>query len=242
MLISRILRLGALSFLIVALWLLWQGIGLIVGLFRAPSTPPVENQPAVSAPLSGSLQQLDMPALQGHAVVTVDPGHGGFDPGLGDASALEKDIAFSISTKLKQHLENAGVTVVLTRTGDEDLSLDQRAALANEVSSQLFVSIHCNSNADQAQGMDCYYHQSESAEKLARSILDAAKVLKVTTRQVQKNNNQVLWETNMPAVLVEAGFLSDTRDRANLVSPIYQDNVARAIAYAVVTHLNTQPI
>ena len=106
MLISRILRLGALSFLIVALWLLWQGIGLIVGLFRAPSTPPVENQPAVSAPLSGSLQQLDMPALQGHAVVTVDPGHGGFDPGLGDASALEKDIAFSISTKLKQHLEN----------------------------------------------------------------------------------------------------------------------------------------
>ena len=170
-------------------------------------------------------------------IVTVDPGHGGNDPGCGEGSAPEKDIVLAISMEVKKLLEQAGVTVVMTRQTDEGVSLDKRAILANEAGSDLFVSIHCNSFEGEARGMDCYYHKSEPAKQLAQAILDEAAALGITTREVQKNNYQVLWDTDMTAVLVETGFLTHPEEYALLRSEAYQKKMARAIAGAVLDTL-----
>jgi len=173
-------------------------------------------------------------------VVTVDPGHGGSDPGCGEEGSQEKDIVLAISMQLRQMLEETGVTVVMTRQTDEMVSLDDRAVIANNAASDLFISVHCNSFEGQARGMDCYYHKAEPAKQLAQAILDEAAALGITTREVQKNNYQVLWDTDMTAVLVETGFLTDPEECALLCEPDYQQKVAQAIAAAVLDALQAK--
>lgn len=242
LLISRLIRLGMLAVLLACLTLAALGIRACVDYFSrlpAPAQSIVQEDADVSLPP----EEPSVPTVQMvRGIVTVDPGHGGIDPGCGEEDGLEKDIALSISMKLKALLEQAGVTVVMTRTMDDTVSLDQRAVIANNVGSDLFVSVHCNSYEGQARGMDVYYHKSEPAKQLAQSILDEAAALGLTTRQIQKNNYQVLWDTDMPAVLVETGFLTDPTDLAQLLDPAHQQTVARAIANAVLAYLDTESV
>lgn len=236
LLISRLIRLGMLAVLLLFAWLVALGIDLCADFFRAQAPAAVVQED--SAPAPSPNQEAGLPATaQVRGIVTIDPGHGGADPGCGESDWLEKDLVLPIAMRLKQYLEAAGVTVVLTRHDDADLSLDRRAILANNAASDLFVSIHCNSYGGEARGMDCYYHKSEPAKQLAQSILDEAAALGIVTRQMQKNNYQVLWDTDMPAVLVETGFLTDPQDRAALQDPVHQDKIAQAITTAVVNYL-----
>lgn len=211
----------------------------------------ISSRQEPSAEVSGPDLGLEEPEVQQRedallvlspvtGVVTVDPGHGGEDPGCGDQGYLEKDIVLNIANRLKEQLESAGVTVIMTRQTDTGVSLDQRAIVANQAGSDLFVSVHCNSFEGQASGLECYYYKAEEGQRLAQAITDAAAGLGVATRQVQKNNYQVLWDTDMTAVLVETGFLSDPQDRAALLTPEHQDRVARAIAQGVADILRTR--
>lgn len=241
LLISRLIRLGMLAVLLACLSLAALGVRACVDYFsKLPA--PAQSIAQEDADVSRSPEEPSVPtAHQVRGIVTVDPGHGGIDPGCGEENGLEKDIVLPISMHLKQLLEQAGVTVVMTRTVDDTVSLDDRAIIANNAGSDLFVSVHCNSYEGQARGMDVYYHKSEPARLLAQSILDEAAALGITTRQVQKNNYQVLWDTDMPAVLVETGFLTDPADLAQLLDPAHQQTVARAIANAVLAWLDAEP-
>jgi N-acetylmuramoyl-L-alanine amidase len=81
-------------------------------------------------------------------VVVLDPGHGGaypHDGAHGRAGLVEKDVALAVALRTKEAMEQAGVTVVLTREGDADLPLPRRSQIANEAGADLFLSIHCNS-------------------------------------------------------------------------------------------------
>jgi N-acetylmuramoyl-L-alanine amidase len=84
-----------------------------------------------------------------HALVVVlDPGHGGaypHDGAHGRAGLVEKNVALAVALRAKEAMEQAGVTVVLTREGDGDLPLARRSQIANEAGADLFLSIHCNS-------------------------------------------------------------------------------------------------
>lgn len=241
LLISRLIRLGMAAVLLSFLFLAVLGIRLCANWI---SSLPAPAQSEAAQEHDGTLYtqaQPSMPAVQSiRGIVTIDPGHGGVDPGCGEEGWLEKDIVLSISIKLKKLLEQAGVTAVMTRTTDQTLSLDDRAIMANNATSDLFVSIHCNSYEGAARGMDCYYHKNDSAKLLAQAILDRAGELGIVTRQVQKNNYQVLWDTDMPAVLVETGFLTDPDDQVALLDPVHQDTVARAIADAVLAYLGAR--
>lgn len=238
LLISRLIRLAMLAAAVSCLCLAAFGIRACVRFFSqlpAPAQSIVQEDGDTSLP-----QEEDVPVIrQVSGIVTVDPGHGGIDPGCGEEGGLEKDIVLPISEHLKQFLEEAGVTVVMTRQSDKTVSLDKRAITANNAGSDLFVSIHCNSYEGEARGMDVYYHKSEPAKLLAQDILDCSAALGITTRQVQKNNYQVLWDTDMPAVLVEAGFVTDPTDLAALLDPNHQKTVACAIADAVLSYLDT---
>ena len=81
-------------------------------------------------------------------VVVLDAGHGGaypHDGAHGRGGLVEKDVALSVSLHAKEAMEDAGITVVLTRDADADLPLTRRAQIANEAGADLFLSIHCNS-------------------------------------------------------------------------------------------------
>ena len=81
-------------------------------------------------------------------VVVLDPGHGGafpHDGAHGHGHLVEKNVALSVALRTKEAMEQAGVTVVLTREDDADLSLSRRAQIANDAGADLFLSIHCNS-------------------------------------------------------------------------------------------------
>lgn len=241
LLISRLLRLGMLIVLLACAGLAAFGINRCADHFRNMSagtaaqsqqqnregeTVRLPEEPSVFAGFSVS------------GVVTVDPGHGGSDPGCGEEGALEKDIVLPISLMLRDMLEEAGITVIMTRQQDEHISLDDRAEIANNAGSDLFVSIHCNSYEGEARGMDVYYHRSEPARELAQAVLDQAAALGIRTREVQKNNYQVLWDTDMPAVLVETGFLTDPEECALLLQEEYQEKIAQAAALAVLNALS----
>lgn len=240
LLISRLLRLGMLAGLLACVWLVALGVNVCADYFKDAGAvlQNREREEKSAADESGVPEEPSIFAgLTVRGVVTIDPGHGGNDPGCGEEGALEKDIALPICLKLRDMLEEAGVTVVMTRQTDETVSLDDRAVIANDAGSDLFVSVHCNSFEGQARGMDCYYHRSDAAKGLAQEILDKAQALGVTTREVQKNNYQVLWDTDMTAVLVETGFLTDPEECALLCEPDYQQTVAQAIAAAVLDTL-----
>jgi N-acetylmuramoyl-L-alanine amidase len=88
----------------------------------------------------------------------LDPGHGGNDPGAqGIDGVLEKDITLAITRQLTRRLEREGVTVLLTRNGDETRSLAERTAFANASSADLFISIHTNADyAGALRGIETY--------------------------------------------------------------------------------------
>jgi N-acetylmuramoyl-L-alanine amidase len=106
-------------------------------------------------------------------VVAIDPGHGGKDPGAvsQDGCLKEKDLVLEIAKRLKTTLEskNPPLKVVLTRSDDRHLSLEDRVALANSANADLFISIHCNSAEDSSsKGIETYYLNKASSRGAMR--------------------------------------------------------------------------
>jgi N-acetylmuramoyl-L-alanine amidase len=106
-------------------------------------------------------------------VVAIDPGHGGKDPGAvsQDGCLKEKDLTLEIAKKLKTTLEsrNPPLKVVLTRSDNRHLSLEDRVALANAANADLFISIHCNAAEDSgSKGIETYYLSKASSRGAMR--------------------------------------------------------------------------
>lgn len=111
-------------------------------------------QAAVGTP-SGAVG--DTPSATKKKII-IDPGHGGHDTGASQQGIHESEIALAISSQLKSRLEKMGYEVLLTRTKDEWISLEKRAALANASRGDLFLSIHINSSTDaRAHGKEIYF-------------------------------------------------------------------------------------
>ena len=138
-------------------------------------------RPALSA-LCACL--LALPAVagaeQGALVVVLDPGHGGkfpHDGAHGRAGLVEKDVSLAVAQKTKELLEAAGATVVLTRENDDDVSLADRARVANEAGADLFLSIHCNSMEKRedrkvTRGVETYFLSPDPTDAEAKMLAE----------------------------------------------------------------------
>ncbi len=103
--------------------------------------------------------------------IVVDPGHGGHDPGaVGPSGVQEKDVVLSVGLLLKEYLEDGlGLDVVMTRSTDIFLPLEERTAIANKVGADLFVSIHANASLNRnAAGIETYYLNLAKTDKAAQ--------------------------------------------------------------------------
>lgn len=103
--------------------------------------------------------------------IVIDAGHGGHDPGaVGPGGMREKDIVLEIAKKLARKIRGeTGIDVVMTRSTDIFLPLEERTAIANKVNADLFVSIHANASLNKAAaGIETYYLNLAKTDKAAR--------------------------------------------------------------------------
>jgi len=169
-------------------------------------------------------------------IVAVDPGHGGSDPGAIGASGLrEKEINLAVALELAGLLEEAGVKVVMTRSGDHSVRNARRVEIANEAGADVFISIHANAfSSPESNGTETYYcsendHSSASkylAEQVQREMVSA---LGLRDRGVKQRSFYVLKNTEMPAALVELGFLTNATEEKLLEKKETHVKAARAL-------------
>ncbi len=173
-------------------------------------------------------------------LVVLDPGHGGKDPGTTQFRIHEKRINLTIALKTAELLRRAGHEVVLTRTDDTFIELNERAAIANRAGAALFVSIHGNSSPNKSiEGFTVFVARTPSAKSISAAKSIARKMTKtgVKSRGIKHNNLRVLVKTVCPAVLVELGFLSNRFEAVKLADDAYQDALAAALAEGLVQYL-----
>lgn len=205
--------------------------------------------------------RLSQPALEPSAatlsgkIVVIDPGHGGYDPGAVAADGtMEKDVVLQIAYHLQRLLNRAAVYTILTRETDDDLSsqkdsrlvsrkrqdLQRRVEIANQARADLFISIHCNSFPQSiwSGAQTFFYPGREKSKKLAVAIqAELVRRLGPNRRRANAGEYRVLKDTIMPAVVVEAGFLSNPREARLLARKDYQKKLAVAIYHGIVRYL-----
>lgn len=176
------------------------------------------------------------------STIVIDPGHGGGRTGAQYEGIAEKTINLSVSKRLQAILRGYGYNVVMTRTGDADVGLYERADIANAVEADLFVSLHSNAapNYPDFSGIYTYYHPSSGrGARLAQAIqTPLTRLTGGIDRGIKSADFVVLRETEMCAVLVEMGFMTNHDELMNLIDDGYQDKLAQGIAEGIVTYLN----
>jgi N-acetylmuramoyl-L-alanine amidase len=179
-------------------------------------------------------------------LICIDPGHGGKDPGTQSTKhdTQEKRLALATALLVQNHLRVLGYETCMTRDKDVFISLNDRADLANKRKATHFVSIHYNAApSKEAMGLEVFSFRSKGdreteSKKLASSVLD--KMLHYTSapsRGVKEANFAVLRRTEMPAILVEGGFLSNDDELKKLRDPKYGNALAWGIAQGIHSHL-----
>lgn len=212
----------------------------------SPPSIPVPDRP-IPVPVPDRPAPLPAPAAplpnvsQNRVTVTIDPGHGGRDPGaVGIGGLRETDVVLDISRQVASRLEQQGVQVVMTRQDDREVDLAPRVQVANRAGSNLFVSIHANAislSRPDVNGLETYYYSS-NGERLAQVIHDTVlQMTGVPDRRVRFARFYVLRHTTMPAVLVEVGFVTGAEDARRLNDPAFRTQMAEAIAAGILRYV-----
>jgi N-acetylmuramoyl-L-alanine amidase len=138
--------------------------------FEGPPLPAGAKTAAPAPPRPTPRPALEEPAVR---TIVIDPGHGGQEVGArGPGGTLEKDVSLAIARRLRAELVSSrGLQVFLTRDRDVEVSLDERAAIANNYKADLFVSIHANaSRARGAKGSEVYFLSYQASDDESRRI------------------------------------------------------------------------
>jgi len=175
--------------------------------------------------------------------ICIDPGHGGKDPGaVGPTGLKEAHINLQVSQLLAPQLESRFESFILTRSEDVYIALGQRCQIANSWPADIFVSIHCNSNGPSAVGIETLY-VSAKGEALSTPI--QAELIRATgdvNRGLKyRSDLAVLNGTNMPATLVEIGFISHPDTEALFKEQSYLISIAKAISYGIEIYFGHKP-
>lgn len=187
-------------------------------------------------------------------IVIVDAGHGGFDGGTSSGDLLEKELNLQIAKKLEMILLQEGIRVVMTRTEDEALTLDGQSGKSEDLRARLaitqqypggtLVSIHINQfPISKYSGSQVFYPKGdEVSQRLAQLIQDSIRtgLQPDNGREIKPVSGEVylLDRVDIPAVLIECGFISNAAEAALLQSETYQQSLAECIAKAVKSYYN----
>ncbi|MBW1636110.1 MAG: N-acetylmuramoyl-L-alanine amidase [Deltaproteobacteria bacterium] len=251
------------------------------------------NQPAVAqqkdeVTITPTTKEFSLAQQLGLGVrtIVIDPGHGGKDPGAMANGIKEKDIVLNIAKQLVPILQkDLGCKVILTRSDDTFISLEERTAIANTQGADLFISLHVNAHPVQkVRGLETYYlnfstnaeamrvaarenatstHQMSELQDILSDIMQNSKINEssrlanrvhqtILTKAKPPNRDYarikdlgvkqapfyVLIGAQMPAVLLEIAFISNTEDAANLTNPHFIRMLTHEISEGIKSYVN----
>lgn len=168
--------------------------------------------------------------------ICLDPGHGGAETGaIGCSGVKESTINLAIAKNLASLLSARGAKVVMTRAADVEVSLADRVKMAVDSDCQLLVSVHCNSLPDGRNpwvehGTSSYYYHPQSLKMAMAIRRGAVASLKFNDFHTRWQNLALCRPSQMPAALIEVGFVINPDEYAVLISPSGQKKAAQGIA------------
>lgn len=195
--------------------------------------------------ISAAFTMATKPSVSSGAVIVLDAGHGGTDPGAVSGSLYEKTVVLDVTKRAEAYLRSKyDYQVRLTRSTDVYLTLDQRVQIAKNLRGDLFVSFHTNAaTSSAAKGIETFY--SSSSAHSARSRVLATNIQSnlvssmsgMTNRGVKTANYYVIRYNTMPSALVELGFISSPQDIIHLRSDASRQRMAEAVAEGIAQYV-----
>lgn len=189
-----------------------------------------------------------VPNSKSEVVIVVDAGHGGGDPGAISNGYEEKDINLDVARRVESQLKGAGYTVIMTRNSDHGVNIMDRPMIANEAEAHVFLSIHSNSSLNtEVEGIESLYAprdltsvKYDAQYPLVKAVHE--ELIKATgafDRGIkQRPDLIVLKHTEMSAVLVELGFMSNINDMELLLDDNYKQACADGIVVGIKKYIN----
>lgn len=182
--------------------------------------------------------------------IILDAGHGGKDGGAEVGNVKEKDVNLRVVMVLKDALEEKGANVILTRTGDDDLSedgvsrrkkndFDKRIEIINNTNPDIYLSIHQNIfESSKYRGAQVFYVSRNSYNKhLAEVIQSELNSFTKTNRKIKEMRGKYMYDRLNPiGVLIECGFLSNYFDRTNLLNEGYVKKLSLKITQGIINY------
>ena len=196
----------------------WSAVSLLATLFVCCNSPAAETSRASE-----------------NVTVVIDAGHGGHDRGgIPGQRVAEKVMTLDVAQRLRNVLQASGYRVVMTRDSDVFVPLGMRVAIANSYRNAIFVCVHFNAtNRSGASGIETYFYSRDSlplASAIHHFVVAGAPS---SSRGVRRRGYYVLRKTNVPAVLVECGFLTNPTEAAYAQNASYRQKLAEEIAAGV---------
>ncbi len=223
---------------------------------QEPALPQSGSDVEPIEPINDVPMALSQPdEISGALAVCIDPGHGFDDVGTSNAElgVYEHEIVLAVGLKLRDKLEEAGVKVYMTHDTNEPppeaskpylFGMKKRNGMANSLSDVgLYISIHCDAFfEDTTVYGPRVYHMSDDngGEGVALEIEKELALLK-PEKEIQvkamsgMNSYQVLRESDMPAVLIETGFVSNHDEASAMLTEEWQNDMAQALANAIIS-------
>lgn len=175
--------------------------------------------------------------------IVLDAGHGGNDPGAIEGDVIEKEITLDLAERTKELLEESGYKVGMTRKEDSYVGLGERVEFANSRRAKVFVSIHCNASENhKGNGIETFYNEEKGLknEKLAEMIhKSVVEKTNANDRGTKIADFTVIVRSNMPATLIEVGFLTDEVEKKMLQDKDYQEKLAKGISEGIKKYLQS---
>lgn len=197
--------------------------------------------------------------------VVLDPGHGGHDRGATCLLGHEANFTLDVALRARKMLQAAGFNVIMTRTKDVFISLEDRARIANRHRNAIFISIHFNSSSNRlatgvetytlaprgvpsmgadgprASDMVPYPGNSRDTENIALACASHASLVsstKLYDRGIKRARFHVIRNSTTPGVLIEGGFLSNINDSRRIATTVFRQQMATSILQAARNYRN----
>jgi N-acetylmuramoyl-L-alanine amidase len=199
------------------------------------------DRPGTAAGLREELRRAEHEGIH-RALIAIDPGHGADDAGGLSEGLSEADLCWDLAGRLAERLARYGARVRFTRPETENPDSTTRARRANEISADLFISIHFSAHSEpSAEGSSTYHWRtSRGGAQLADLIQDELTRLGLKDCRSHPGSFAILRETNMPAVLVEPAYVTSPEDAKRLEDPEFRTAVADALTGAIRRYFESQ--
>lgn len=169
--------------------------------------------------------------------VIIDPGHGAHDRGASHGKVYEKHLALDTALRLEYLLKQKGIRTKMTRRSDVFISLPGRVSIGNRYSNSIFVSVHYNHTWKSGPaGLETFYYGSEGKKLASQVQKSISRKLRTPNRGAKHARFYVIRHSKHPAILVECGFVSNSRERSRMKKAWFRQSIAEGITEGILKY------